>query len=167
MYNQIKLVKRLIAGIVLAGFTTVAFSKVGVVDVNKVLEKSPQAIAANKRLESEFAPRKKSIIQMRENLRKMEDRLSKDGVTMSRDKLRDLELKIRKNKRKVKRVQEDLREDVTIRRNEELRKLHAKVKKAVSAVASKEKYEVVLVSNGVFFYADSVDITKKVIGSMK
>jgi len=167
MHYQKKIMKNLLFSLVLVCFSSAVFAKVAVVNVNKVLEKSPQAIAANKRLEKQFAPRKKAIIVMRKKVRQKEDRLSKDGVTMSRDKLRKLELEIRKDKRKVKRVQEDLREDVTIRRNEELRKLHAKVKKAVAAVAQKEKFEVVLVSNGVFYYDQTADITKKVIAAMK
>ncbi len=167
MYKQRKIIKGLLLSVVLACFTSAAFAKVAVFDFNKILKNSPLAQAANKRLKKQFAEREKTIIQLRKKVREKENKLSSDGVTMTRDKIRKIELNIRKDKRKIKRLQEDLREDVTIRRNSELRKLHAKVKKAVASVAKKGKYTLVLVSNGVFYYDQTVDITKKVIAEMK
>ncbi|NOY66157.1 MAG: OmpH family outer membrane protein [Gammaproteobacteria bacterium] len=137
-------------------------SRLAVVNVAKALEESPQAIAANKRLEIEFAPRNKSLIKLRKTLRSYEDNLAKQGIQMSESQLRRLERNVRDTKREIRRAQEDYREDLNLRRNEELRKLQKRVKRAIIAVASKNDYDIV-VGEGVLYSSDRVDITKDIL----
>jgi len=137
-------------------------SKLAVVNVAKALEESPQAVAANKRLEIEFAPRNKALIDLRKKLRGYEDKLAKQGIQMSESQLRRLERNVRDTKREIRRAQEDYREDLNIRRNEELRKLQKRVKRAIIAVASKNNYDIV-VGEGVLYSSDRVDITKDIL----
>ncbi len=139
-----------------------AQANIAFVDVAKVLEKAPQAIAANKRLEKEFEPRNRSLIALRKELRKQEDKLARDGVTMSDGQLRRLERDIRDRKREIKRAQEDYREDLNLRRNEELRKLQKRVYKAIVDLAKKRGYHAV-VGDGVIYAAESINITKDIL----
>ena len=154
----------------LAGLAHAEPDKIAFVNVAKVLEEAPQAVAANKRLEREFEPRNRKLIAMRKDLRKLEDKLARDGVTMSESQLRKLEREIRDRKREIKRAQEDYREDLNIRRNEELRKLQKRVYQAIVDLARKRGYQAVL-GDGVIYAADEVDITKAVLevlaGQMK
>jgi len=137
-------------------------SKLAFVNVAKALEESPQAIAANKRLEIEFAPRNKSLIKLRKTLRNYEDKLAKQGIQMSESQLRRLERDVRDTKREIRRAQEDYREDLNLRRNEELRKLQKRVKRAIITVASKNNYDIV-VGEGVLYSSERVDITKDIL----
>jgi outer membrane protein len=137
-------------------------SKLAVVNVAKALEESPQAIAANKRLEIEFAPRNKVLLTMRKKLRDYEDRVAKQGMQMSETQLRELERNVRDTKREIRRAQEDYREDLNIRRNEELRKLQKRVKRAIITVASQKKYDIVM-GEGVLYSSDRVDITRDIL----
>jgi outer membrane protein len=139
-----------------------AEDRIAFVNVAKVLEQAPQAIAANKRLEKEFAPRNQSLIDLRKELRDLEERLSREGVTMSESQLRKLELDIRNRKREIRRAQDDYREDLNIRRNDELRKVQKRVYEAIVSLAKKEKYDMV-VGDGVIYAGDRVDITDKVL----
>lgn len=139
-----------------------AEANIAFVNVAKVLEEAPQAIAANKRLEKEFEPRNRSLIALRKELRKQEDKLARDGVTMSDNQLRRLERDIRDRKREIKRAQEDYREDLNLRRNEELRKLQKRVYKAIVELAKKRGYHAV-VGDGVIYAADNINITKDVL----
>lgn len=137
-------------------------SRLAVVNVSKALEESPQAIAANKRLEIEFAPRNKVLLNMRKSLRSYEDRLAKQGMQMSDVQLQELERNVRDTKREIRRAQEDYREDLNIRRNEELHKLQKRVKRAIISVASKKNYDIVL-GEGVLYSSARVDITKDIL----
>lgn len=137
-------------------------ARLAVVNVAKALEESPQAVAANKRLEIEFAPRNKALIKLRKTLRRYEDRLAKQGIQMSEPQLRRLERNVRDTKREIRRAQEDYREDLNLRRNEELRKLQKRVKRAIISVASKKQYDIV-VGEGVLYSSDRVDITKDIL----
>ncbi len=144
---------------------TYAEAKIAFVDVAKVLEQAPQAIAANKRLEKEFEPRNRSLIALRKELRKQEDKLARDGVTMSDSQLRRLERDIRDRKREIKRAQEDYREDLNLRRNEELRKLQKRVYKAIVDLAKARGYHAVY-GDGVIYAADNINITKDILAEL-
>lgn len=137
-------------------------TRIAYVDINKVMEQSPQAISANKRLEKEFEPRSASLNNMRKDLRKLEERLSRDGLTMSESQLRNLELDIRSRKREIKRAQEDFREDLNLRRNDELRRIQKRTYEAIVALAKREKYDII-VGEIAIYASPSVDITEKVL----
>lgn len=137
-------------------------SRLAVVNVAKALEESPQAIAANKRLEIEFAPRNQYLLSLRKQLRSYEDRLAKQGIDMSDSELRKLENNVRDTKREIRRAQEDYREDLNLRRNEELRKLQKRVKRAITTVATKKKYDIVM-GEGVLYSSGRVDITNDIL----
>ncbi|MEJ2380740.1 MAG: OmpH family outer membrane protein [Gammaproteobacteria bacterium] len=135
-------------------------------NIPKLLEKAPQAVAANKRLEKEFEPRNRALLKLRKELRDLEDRLQREGVTMSESQLNRLEADIRNRKREISRTQDDYREDLNIRRNDELRKLQKRVYEAIVELAKKEKYDMVM-GDGVIYASDSVDITDKVLNKLR
>ena len=137
-------------------------TRVAFVDIAKVLEAAPQAIAANNRLEKEFEKRNNGLIKMRKEQRQLEDKLAKEGATMSEGQLRKLERDIHDRKREIKRAQEDYREDLNIRRNEELRKIKKRVYDAIVELAEKEKYDLVM-GDGVIHASNRVNITSKVL----
>ena len=57
--------------------------KLGFVNAARVLKSAPQAEAALNRLEKEFSPRDKALVEAQKALRKLEDKLSKDSATLS------------------------------------------------------------------------------------
>ncbi len=140
--------------------------KVGFVNAAKVLEQAPQADAARAALEKEFSPRDKSLLKSQKDIRKLEDRLARDGAIMSESERRKLERNIVSRKRDIKREQEEFREDLNIRRNESFEKLRRRVYEVIVDIAKKEKYDLV-VSDGVVYADDRIDITDKVVGRLK
>lgn len=159
----------IVALTVMVMFTSTAWaqgSRVAFVNVPKVLEQAPQAVAANKRLEKEFEPRNLALLKLRKKLRGLEDRLQREGVTMSEAQLTKLESEIRSRKREIRRSQDDYQEDLNIRRNDELRRLQKRVYQAIVDLAKHEKYDLV-VGDGVIYAAHSVDITDKVLDKLR
>jgi len=151
-----------------SGSLLAAELKIGYVDMQKVLEQAPQAEAAQKALQKEFSPRDQSIVKEQQELRKLEDKLSRDGVVMAESDRRKLERDIVSRKRDLKRDQDEFREDLNIRRNEILGKLDNVVRDAVNAIAKTEKYDLIVSQGpGVIHAADRIDITDKVIASLK
>jgi len=140
--------------------------KVGFVDVSRVLETAPQAEAARTRIEKEFAPKDRKLVKERKDLRKLEDKLIREGDVMSAEKRGKLQQDILVAKRELRRTQENFREDLNIRRNQELGKLQRRVIVAIQKLAKAEKYDLI-VSNGVLFASKAVDITEKVLGLLK
>ena len=78
--------------------------KIGFVSIAKILSSAPQAEAASKRLEQEFAPRQKALVEAQKSLRKQEEKLNKDGAVMSESQRRSLEGDIRNQMRELNRT---------------------------------------------------------------
>ncbi len=135
---------------------------VGFVDTSRVLKQAPQAEIARKKLESEFAPRDKQVVEMRKKLKSMEDELAKDASIMSVQVRKKKERAIISQKRDIKRASEEFNEDLNIRRNEELAKLQKLVYEVIISLAKDENYDVILGDN-VMFASKRVDVTDKVL----
>lgn len=149
-----------VSGTALAANT--AELKVGVVNAQKVLEQAPQAEAARKRLEAEFAPRDKSMLEVQKEVRKNEEKLEKDALIMSDAEKQKLDRELTTQKRELKRKQEEFRDDLNARRNEEFGKLQKRIADVILAAAKEGGYDMVL-TDGVLYASDKVDMTEMIL----
>jgi outer membrane protein len=159
------------AGLVLVAvmFTAQAASaevKVGFVNVAKVLELAPQAEAARTRIEKEFAPRDRELLQQQKDVRSLEDRLVKNAAVLSEAERQRKETDIRASKRELRRTQDEFREDLNLRRSQELSKLQQTVTEVIQTLAKTEKYDLI-VSDGVIFAGKRVDITDRILERLR
>ncbi len=142
-------------------------SRIAFVNISKLIEKSAPALEANKRLKSEFAPRSKKLIAKQKEIRAIDAKLnSSDRSIMSAEQVSKLQAKKRTLIRALKRDKVEYREDLSLRQNQELKKVQKKVYDAIVKLAKQEKYDMVL-SVGVIYKSDAIDITNKVIASLK
>lgn len=162
-----------ITGLLLATVLTVsgmtvqaAEMKIGVVNAGQVLDKSPQKEKALARLEKEFSSRSKSLEKKIKNLRSKQERLAKDGAILGADERKKKERDILSEQRELKRLQDEYSEDLSIRRNEELRKLEKEIAETIVSLAKKEKYDLV-VYQGVIYASERADMTPKVLELLK
>ena len=150
-------------------FTTQAYAegdlKIGAVQVLKVLQQSPQYQSAGKALDKEFEPRSKMLIAEQKKIKDLEDKLAKDRAIMSEAEVSKMERDVLSKRRDTKRSQDEFREDVSFRRNEELAKIQKTILEAIQKVAKDNNYDVVL-SEGVIYASDKADMTNLVIESL-
>jgi outer membrane protein len=139
--------------------------KVGYVQVDKILQEAPQTVETGKKLEKEFGPRSQELERMQKQIRDTETALTKDALTISETDRRNKERDVANLKIEFQRKQRELREDVNLRKNEELGALQERINKAVDAVAEAEGYDLVIYG-GVAFASKKVDITDKVLKSL-
>lgn len=140
--------------------------KIGFVNPIKVLENAPQAETARQKLEKDFQRRKDEIIAAQKKAQKLEQNLVRDADTMSESARQKLERDIISQKRDLRRAQEEYREDLNLRRNEELAKLQRDISKVIKQVAEEGKYDLI-VGEAVIYASDSIDITNKVLERLK
>jgi outer membrane protein len=140
--------------------------KIGVVNPTAILEQAPQAKAALKRLEKEFAPRDKKAVAEQKALKKLEDKLNRDGPIMSESARRSAERDLVSRKRDLRRELDALRDDRTFRSNEERTKLLNYVNEAIKAVGKKDGYDLILYE-GIAYAKPNVDLTKKILNYLK
>ncbi len=136
--------------------------KVGYVQVDKILQEAPQTAESGKKLEKEFSPRTQDLDKMSKQIKDMETSLDKDSLTMSETDRKNKERDVANLKIDFQRKQRELREDVNLRKNEELGALQDRINKAVSSVSETEGYDLV-VYGGVAYASKKIDITDKVL----
>ena len=140
--------------------------KIGVVNFGRLLEESPQAKAAQQALENEFMPRQRDVAAQQKTLQEKADKLQKEAAVMSEaDRLR-AEREARDLELNVNRRFNELQEDLNLRRNEEVGKMQRALLQEVQAYARANGYQLV-VSEGVLFAAEGVDITPQLVAAIK
>lgn len=140
--------------------------KIGFVNVPRVLDQAPQAKAADQRLEKEFGPRDSEILSMKRELVAQNEKLSKNAAVMSNSERQRREADLRQMRREIRRLEDEFREDVNLRRSQELGKLQRQVVEVIQNLAKAENFDLII-SDGVIYAGSKVDITEKVISRLK
>ena len=139
--------------------------KIGYVNAAKVIEEAPQGEAALKKLEAEFGPRDKRLVEMQNRIKQLEEDLAKNALVIKETERRNKEQEILGLKRDLRRSTQEFREDYNLRRNQELAALQKIVQKAIVDIAKEEKYDLIL-HEGTIFASSRVDITEKVLSRL-
>ena len=162
---------KILKSLVMAGLVTFAISaqsadlKVGYVQVDKILQEAPQTAESGKKLEREFSPRSQELDRMAKQIKDLEAVLDKDSLTITEVERRNKERDVQNIKIEFQRKQRELREDINLRKNEELGSLQDRVNKAVQTVSEAEGYDLVVYS-GVAYASKKIDITDKVLKTL-
>jgi outer membrane protein len=139
--------------------------KIGVVNYNRLMQESPQAKAALEALRTEFAAKQREITNMQAALKAKEDRLTKDGPTMSADQRSKAEKELRDGSRDYQAKATEFQDDVTARQNEETSRLQTELLGIVQNYAATQKFDLVL-AEGVIFASNTLDITAAVLATI-
>lgn len=139
--------------------------KIGVINVSRLLEQSPQAEQVTKKLSDEFAPRQRDIQAAQTRLQQQQDRFQKDSSVMGEEERLTLERQVRDGQRDLQRTQNEYLEDLNARRNEEVGKLQRDVLLKVQDYARAQKFDLVL--GDAIFVSGTLDITDQVLTVLK
>ena len=140
--------------------------KIGIVNTERVLIESAPAIRAQKKIENEFLPREQEIKKMAAQLKVLQEQLEKDGTTMAETDRRSKERELANLNREYQRAQRQMREDLSLRQNDEFAAIQLTASKAIQAVAEKEKYDLILQLQDSVYRSQRIDITDKVIKAL-
>jgi len=140
--------------------------KIGVVNVPALMEQAPQARLAMTALDEEFKPRQREILAKQTELQELTEKVQRDLAVMGETERRNAEKDLRDLQREVTRLQTEFREDLNLRRNEELGNLQRSLLKEVQDFAQASGYDLV-VGDGVLFASTAVNITENVLRAME
>ena len=150
--------------VLVAGPVAAQQLRVGYVDMKQVLDNAPQVLAGREKLDLEFRPRNETIEFQERQVQSMEDRLQLDDL--QEDARTRLDRELRELRRNVNRQKEDLRDELSFRRTEEVQKLEDQINLAVQEIARDNGYDLILSSPVV--YADpSLDITQLILDQLR
>ncbi len=176
MHAQEKPVKRsthIIAGTLFAAAALLAAGaataqaadyKIGFVNTERLFREAAPAKKAQEKLEKEFAARDAEIQKTTKQVRDLQERLERDGTTMSETERRNKERDLANLSRDLQRAQRELREDVNLRRNEEYASVQERADKVIRQIADSEKFDLIL--QEVVFASQRIDITDRVIKAL-
>ncbi len=155
---------KLLAPLLIVIFFTHAMAaelRIGVVDTEKILRESDPAIKAEKKIEKEFAARDQQIKDMTQQNKDIQSYLDKEGVTLQDVERRNKERELDNLNTDLQRAQREFREDLNLRKNDELVIVLEQANKAIQKIAESEKYDLIL--QEAVYRNPKIDITDKVL----
>lgn len=138
--------------------------KIGFVNQERILRESSPAKRAQAKLDKEFATRRAELDRMEKQGREMEATMQKETVTLPEAERTARERQLGQLTRDFQRMQREFREDVNLRRNEELASLQERANKVINDIAEKEKFDLIL--QEAVYASGKIDITDKVIKAL-
>src|ERR1700723_2916832 len=136
--------------------------KMGVVNFQKLLEEAPQTKAAMQALENEFAPRRRELLTMQNDLKAKDEKLQKEGAVMAEADRAKAEKTLRDQQREFSRKAGEFQDDASTRRNEEIGKVQRYLVTEIQGYANAQGFDLVL-GEGVFFAKGPLDITANIL----
>ncbi len=121
-----------------------ADAKIGFVNTERLLREAPLSVTAQKKLEREFAARDQDLQKLAKQARDLQTLLDKDGVTMSDSERKNKERDLGNLNRELQRQGREFREDLNLRRNEELGQIQERARKAIQDIAKAEKFDIIV-----------------------
>jgi outer membrane protein len=139
--------------------------KFGFVNTERILRDALPAQRAQKKIESEFQKRDQELARIADQLKRMQDDLDKNSVTMSDTQRRNKEREFSDLNRDFQRKQREFREDLNQRRNEELAQVVEQANRVIRQIAEQEKFDIIF--QDAVFASPRIDITDKVIKALE
>lgn len=138
--------------------------KLGFVNTERLLREAPMSIKAQKMLEKEFSPREQELQKMAKQAKDLQLLLDKDGTTMSESERKNKERELSSLNREFQKQSREFREDLNLRRNQELTVIQEKARKAILDIAKTDKFDLI-VEQAVYFNP-KIDITDRVMKAL-
>ena len=134
--------------------------RIGFVNFRRIMAAAPQREEINERLEREFGVERDALLQAQSELRSMERQLE---TLQHGDNYNDYERQVINKRRDVARRDSDYRDNINVRRNEEMAKLQKMIGDEIINLAKEANYDIILNDIGVFYVSERADLSPQVI----
>jgi outer membrane protein len=138
--------------------------KIGFVNTERVFREAAPAKRAQQKLEREFASRNAELAKVEKQGRDLQTELERENVTIPEAQRREKERQLADISRNFQRLQREVREDLNLRRNEELASVQERATRVINQIAEQEKFDLII--QEAVFASGRIDITEKVIKAL-
>ncbi len=139
--------------------------RIGFVDIPYLIDRAPQALEAEQRLETEFAPRQHELEMQRADLAELLAKMSDATLELTEAAFSQLDRESRSLERRIKRNEQDFREELNIQKNNEFKNVRVLVLEAIAQFGEKHDYDLI-VSDGVLYANKRIDVTERILESL-
>lgn len=160
-----------VVALALLAFTGVAAAqqaalRIAVVNIPKLVAEAPQAQAARKRMDTQFAARRTQLESLQKQMVADAEKLKRDATVMTPDARAKAEDALRIKQRDFARKQDEYNEDVARAARTEESKMRETIAKVIEQVVKAGQYDLVL-SEGILHANDRINITAQVLEQLK
>jgi len=138
--------------------------KIGFVDVERISRVSVPAERASKQLEKEFAPRQQELQRREAQIKEIQGQLEREAMTMAETDRRAKEQELARANVEFQRMQREFREDLTLRRNQEIQGLMERANRVIRKIAEAEKFDLII--QDAVYRDPRIDITDRVLKAL-
>jgi outer membrane protein len=142
-------------------------TKIGVVDLQKIMQTSQHMKDIQQQLEKEFKTRRDKLVTAEQNLKKDMEKFKRDSAVMSEKKRKALEKQIVAAQQKFEQEGQQYQQELSAKHNKEMEEFYKNIREAIVSVAKNDKYDVVLQKDAAPYSSDKLDITDKVMKKIK
>ena len=140
-----------------------AATRIGYVDMKRLLDNAPQVVAGRQKLEREFAPRDSELSAEETQLATMRSRQERDSAGLTNESSRR---EIDALDRSIKRKRDALRVELKSRSDQELDRSWREINNAVIEFAREQNIDLI-VPSPVVFASQRTDVTDQVLERLK
>ena len=140
-------------------------TKIGYIDVQRVLARSAAGVAAREQLEKERATIQKDMDGRRQELEKLRDEIEKKGALMTADARREKQETFERKRRDAARAADDYQKELEKKEGQLLQKVLQEVGGVIEKVGKEKNYYMIVEKRnaGVLYAATDADLTDEII----
>jgi len=165
-----KRISAVLIALVFSLFGTTVFAdwaKIGVVDLQKIMQTSTQMKDIQQKLEKQFKPRRDKLVAMETSLKGDMEKFKRDSAVLNATQKKELEKKIVTAQQQFERDGQQYQQELSTAHNEAMEGLYTKVREAISKIAKDEKYDLIVQKDAAPFSTTDLDVTDKVVKAIK
>jgi outer membrane protein len=164
MWYYVRTICILLLGLALSASVGAQQLRIGYVDMKAVLDSAPQVMAGRSKLDQEFRERNDSIEMDELRADALEMRMQQGDL--AEDRQLQMERDLRELRRNVTRRTEDLRDELSFRRTEEVQRLEEEINVAVQEIAQRNGFDLII-SSPVIYANPDLDITNLILEQLE
>jgi outer membrane protein len=144
-----------------------ADTKIGVLNMQELLQKMPQMKKINDSMKKQFGDREAKIIAAQNDLKKGAEDYRKNSAVMSEKDKQEAQQKLIKQEQELQTAQASFQKDFVAEQNKEVSALLDKIKSVVKNIAVRDQYNLILVGAAVGYSDNTLDVTDAVFNEIQ
>lgn len=142
--------------------------KIGVFDMQKIVRESKKIEGYRQDLMKNIEAKRKPLRDKEESARLLDEKLKRDGATMSAADRATLAERLGNEAKDIRRLREDFDAEVQKMDRELTQKAFTEIDGIVKRIGEKENYTMIVEKSagGIVYLKESIDITSKIIGQL-
>lgn len=143
-----------------------ADTKIGIMNMQELLQKLPQMKQINESMKKQFGDREAKLVASQTDLKKAVEDFRKNSAVMSEKDRQAKAQKLVAQEQEIQSSQAALQKEFTTAQNKQIAALLEQIKAVVKNVADKGHYNLILINASVAYSDSSLDVTNEVLNQL-